>query len=332
MGIDTKRPAIALLLFFSTFILHLSSICPTMYWRDATEFQTVAFQLGIAHPAGSPLYALVAKIFTFLPLGSIAFKVNLVSAFFGALLILLTFLLITECLELIFPEKNNGVFILSGAIAAAFYIVSNSLWHNAIVAEVYTLQNCCIVLIAIFLVRSVTKQKKHRYLYLSAFLFGLSTGAHIIMILYIPALILFLVLFHRKSISLSLLGIIVMFVMLGASIYLYLPVRSSTNPYYDWGNPENAQNFLTHVTDRKDSQRHFFFSPELFQRRLKNYGIYYFEDFSFLDCSGWLFFSKKIQDFFSAWELFSSASGSFLSAIGPGLPLLLLRFSSLRLG
>jgi len=67
----------------------------------------VAFQLGIAHPAGSPLYALVAKLFTFLRFGSIAFKVNLVSAFFGALLILATFLLTTERLERIFPLKKT---------------------------------------------------------------------------------------------------------------------------------------------------------------------------------------------------------------------------------
>ena len=101
MGLDNKRTAIAVLLFFATLILYLSSICPNMYWRDAAEFQAVAFQLGIAHPAGSPLYALVAKVFTFLPFGSIAFKVNLVSAFFGALLIVATFLLIIECLQLL---------------------------------------------------------------------------------------------------------------------------------------------------------------------------------------------------------------------------------------
>jgi len=137
------------------------------------------------------------------------------------------------------------------------------------VSEEYTLQNCCVVLIVIFLVRSLTQKEKNGFLYVIVFLFGLSTGAHIIMILHLPALILFLLLFYRKSISLSQLGIIVMFVILGASIYLYFPVRSSINPYYDWGNPGNAENFITHVPDRKDSQRHFFFSPEQFVRKLK---------------------------------------------------------------
>ncbi|MFH0814085.1 MAG: DUF2723 domain-containing protein, partial [Pseudomonadota bacterium] len=277
-----KPPHIALFLFFVSFILFLFTICPSIYWRDAAEFQVVAYQLGIAHPAGSPFYALIAKIFTFLPFGNIAFKVNLVSAFFGALLIALTFLLTIECLERLLPSPPKGLLFLSGAVAASFYAVSQSLWENATVAEVYTLQNCFVVLIALFLLKGLRQPYNKSFLYLTAFLFGLSTGAHIIMILYIPALLLFLWLFYRKALSLSQMGIMVALVILGASIYLYLPLRSSVDPYYDWGNPENAKNFITHVTDRKDAKRHFSFSPEGFTQKLKKYGQYYCEDFHYL--------------------------------------------------
>jgi len=305
-----KRPVIAFSVFFASFGLYLTTICPNMYWRDSPEFQVVAYQLGIAHPAGSPFYALLAKIYTFLPLGSIAFKVNLVSAFFGALLISLIFLLLTECLVMIFPSGNKSLLILSGLIAASFYAFSRSLWHNSIIAEVYTLQNCFIVLIAFFLIRGLRRDEKPS-LYLAAFLFGLSTGAHIIMILYIPALLVFLWLFFRKRLSLSHLGTLIMFVILGASIYLYLPIRSSVDPYYDWGNPENVKNFITHVTDRKDTKRHFFFSPEKFIRNFKEYGKYYFEDFNVLGIILGLtgvviFFRKKPRLFLGLGMLFFS--------------------------
>jgi len=305
-----QQPAIVSFLFFASFGLYLATICPNIYWRDAPEFQTVAFQLGIAHPAGSPFYALSAKLFTFLPFGSIAFKVNLVSAFFGALLILLTFLLTTECLTLIFSGKNKNLSFLSGAIAVSFYAVSQSLWHNSIVAEVYTLQNCFIVLIALFLIHGL-RTTKQNFLYLAAFLFGLSSGAHIIMILYIPALALFLCLFYRKDLSISQIGIIVMFVILGASVYLYLPVRSSVNPYYDWGNPENVGNFITHVTDRKDVKSHFSFSPHKFIPQLKKYGQYYVDDFNFLGIvlglTGMgIFFRRKPKLFFGLGAIFFS--------------------------
>jgi tetratricopeptide (TPR) repeat protein len=285
----------------------LFTAASTLYWRDAAEFQVVAFQLGIAHPAGSPLYALIAKIFTFLPFGSIAFKVNAVSAFFGALLISCTFLLIWECLALMFPSQNKALFSLSAVLAVSFYAVSNSLWHNSIVAEVYTLQNCFVVLIAFLLVRGI-RTKQQPLLYLAAFLFGLSTGAHIIMILYIPALLLFFWLFYRRSFSLSHFGVIVMFVILGASIYLYLPVRSSVNPYYDWGNPETVENFISHVTDRKDAGGHFSISSQKLFRRLQSYGLYYYEDFNVagivLGLLGMFLFVRRKPRLFLALGLF----------------------------
>src|SRR4030042_7150041 len=104
---NLSKNKLSIICFFIPFILYLFTVCPTVYWRDAGEFQVVAYQLGIAHPAGSPFYVLITKIFTFLPFGSIAFKVNLASAFFGAALLRLIFLLINECLKLIFPYENN---------------------------------------------------------------------------------------------------------------------------------------------------------------------------------------------------------------------------------
>ena len=178
LRIFTDKPHIlSFIIFPISFILYLSTLCPNLYWRDAGEFQVVAYQLGIAHPAGSPFYVLTTKIFTFLPFGSIAFKVNLASAFFGAALISLIFLLINECLKLIFPSHNNKrSLVLSGALAASLYAVSNSLWQNSVVAEVFTLQNCFMVLIAPLLVQGIKQTEKKSCLYLAGFLFGLSTG------------------------------------------------------------------------------------------------------------------------------------------------------------
>ena len=310
-----NKTIIIVALFFLSFILFLSTICPNLYWRDGGEFQAVAYQLGITHPAGSPLYSLVAKVFTFIPFGSIAFKVNLFSAFFGAFLIAVTFILTAECIEIVFSPENKNASLLSGTVAVSFLAVSHTLWFNAIQAEVYTFQNCFIVLIVFFLVRGFrTKEKTH--LYMAAFLFGLSAGAHIIMILSIPALLLFLRLFYRNSIRFSHLGIIIMFVILGASIYLYLPVRSTVNPYYDWGNPENIKNFMIHVTDRKDSSLHLSFSPEIFSQNFKKYSSFYLEEFSFLTIFlglfGFTIFFRKNRAlmfglalfFFSQWFFF----------------------------
>ncbi|MBI2856242.1 MAG: DUF2723 domain-containing protein, partial [Chloroflexi bacterium] len=54
-------------------------------WYDMGEFALSSHALGIGHNTGYPLYMMLGKLFTFLPLGDIAFRVNLMSAVFAAL-------------------------------------------------------------------------------------------------------------------------------------------------------------------------------------------------------------------------------------------------------
>src|SRR5258706_10649486 len=64
------------ILFLLASVLYIDGLCPTIYWFDSPEFVTTAHTLGISHPAGSPTYSLVAKLATYIPLGSVALRVN----------------------------------------------------------------------------------------------------------------------------------------------------------------------------------------------------------------------------------------------------------------
>jgi hypothetical protein len=63
----------------------------TAYPLDSAELATAAFGLGVAHPPGEETSLLFAKLFTLLPLGSVAFKVALSQAAAGALAAVLVF-------------------------------------------------------------------------------------------------------------------------------------------------------------------------------------------------------------------------------------------------
>jgi len=65
--------------------LYVCTLAPTLLPADAGEFQLVASLLGVAHPPGYPLYTLLGKLFTLIPWGDPAYRVNLLSAVVGAL-------------------------------------------------------------------------------------------------------------------------------------------------------------------------------------------------------------------------------------------------------
>ena len=77
---------LAFALAAAVFGVYLWTLCPTLYWGDCGELATVAVTLGIPHPTGYPLYCLLGKAWTLLlPFGSLVWRLNVLSALFGAL-------------------------------------------------------------------------------------------------------------------------------------------------------------------------------------------------------------------------------------------------------
>ncbi|MCJ7548888.1 MAG: DUF2723 domain-containing protein, partial [Anaerolineae bacterium] len=66
-------------------MVYLPDLSPYVGRADTFEFQVIGPQLGIAHPSGYPLYTLICKLFSWLPFGSVAWRINLSSAVFAAL-------------------------------------------------------------------------------------------------------------------------------------------------------------------------------------------------------------------------------------------------------
>src|SRR5215470_2181329 len=163
-------------LFLLASVVYIAGLCPTMYWFDSPEFITTAHTLGISHPAGSPTYSLFAKLATFLPIGSVALRVNAFSALIGACAIALLFSLLYDLLG------TSSAWIRGTAAAggALFLLVSESFWRFAEVAEVYMLQNYFLILLLAVLLKASrsTLSGQQRSYWLFAFLYGLSAGVH----------------------------------------------------------------------------------------------------------------------------------------------------------
>lgn len=216
-------------LFLASLLLYVSTLAPSVVtlFDDSLEFQLVTYRLGIAHPTGYPLYTLLGKLFTFLPFGNVAYRVNLMSAVFGAATVALLYLSVLQMArpgpEVRLDLQQPGWPLQIGAIiGAGLLAVGQVFWQQATVAEVYTLNA---FFVALLLLLAGCCPARPGWL---AFLFGLSLTHHRTMLLLLPGLGIYLFLHHgirllrprRLLIYASLAGLPLL-------LYLYLPLRGS---------------------------------------------------------------------------------------------------------
>src|SRR3954467_4749452 len=66
-------------------ITYLTTVSPTVNFIDSGELVSAAYEPGIAHAPGYPLYTLLGYVATHLFWGEVAWRLNVLSALFGAL-------------------------------------------------------------------------------------------------------------------------------------------------------------------------------------------------------------------------------------------------------
>jgi Protein O-mannosyl-transferase TMEM260-like len=135
--------------------------------RDTPAFQYMGRVLGVPHQPGYPFYVLVSHLFSLVPVGSLAYRMNLLSALFGAACVVLM------C-GVLRALRCSPVVAFSFSLCAAFGPV---VWSQSIIAEVYSLESLLVLAtILVFLRWRVTRST--RLLVLGAFVFGLSAAHH----------------------------------------------------------------------------------------------------------------------------------------------------------
>lgn len=155
-----NRILIALFLFLLSFGVYLKTLAPTVTWGDSGELITNAYTLGITHPSGHPIYCLLGRLFTLLPFGSVAYRVNLMSAFFASLTVVLVYLIVLK-IKANGPtgQRANGptgrpfTTHIPAIAAALCFSFSKSLWSYALVAEIYTLKAFFLALLIFVLLK-----------------------------------------------------------------------------------------------------------------------------------------------------------------------------------
>jgi len=196
---------LSLFVFLVSFVVYLRTMAPTLSFWDCGEFIACSYILGIPHPPGTPLFVLLGRVFTLIPLfAQIAARVNFLSVLTSALTVWLCYLIIIKLVTYWQKGEDTLWFRVSkyvgGIVGSLFLAFSDTFWANAVEAEVYGASMFLMLLILylglLWMDRRGTA-KGDRLLILIGYLGLLSTGIHMTVFLIMPAIFLLVVLVDR---------------------------------------------------------------------------------------------------------------------------------------
>lgn len=232
-----QPPWIEIGTFLTSLGLYVHTLAPTVLPADSGEFQLVAPVLGIAHPPGYALYTMLGKLFTLLPLGDAAYRMNLFGAVCGALTLALLVHLVRRA------SDSTG----AALIAAAMLGLSPTFWSQSTTANIRSMTAAFTVLSTDLLLHW-GKKKEPRYLIAFAACFGLGIGHHASLgLLGFPFLIYIIARAPRLLVEphrwvRPLLALAASLVVL-----LYLPLRSGMGAPFDPTPIRSWGDFVNHV-------------------------------------------------------------------------------------
>ena len=205
-------------LIAATFALYAATLLPGLGSGDTAEFQRVLPTLDVAHPTGYPLYTLLGWLWSWLPLGTVAWRISLFSAAAAALAVGALFGV----------ARASGQSAPVAAGAALALAASRTFWSQATIAEVYALA----ALIQALLLLALLRWRAGRWpLWAAGLLAGLGLAHHRTIILMFPGALAFvlLALWQGRAGPRPLwreLALAVGALVAGALLYLYLPLRA----------------------------------------------------------------------------------------------------------
>ncbi|MBV5340889.1 MAG: DUF2723 domain-containing protein [Deltaproteobacteria bacterium] len=248
-----------ILSFILPFALYMVTLAPSVTFFDSGEFLTATASLGSAHSPGYPLFLMYAKPFTWLPLGNIAFRINVATAFSSSLACLVVYVLTTSLLKnetLLEDERFNRITVKFAGLAAAIsFAFTPRLWLQSNHDKPYPLLAFIVAIIFYLLLKWQEQYRegseRPSYVYVCTFLAGLAMGVHQTIVLLLPAWFLMIVLTDWRMVTrIKELLLATAFALLGFSVHLYLPLRALSNPLLNWGDAKTVDQFLWHFLRR----------------------------------------------------------------------------------
>lgn len=201
--------------------VYVRTLLPGSSFGDWGEMQLIPAQLGVPHPTGYPLYVLIGKAFSLLPIGSVAYRADLLSAFAAA----------GAAAGAVLISIRLGVRPLIAAMGGLTLAVTGTLWLEATFSEMNGLH---LFLVALVIHRALVWRAERRDadLRLGGLLAGLAVANHLLAVTVVPIVIVFVLVDARARLiqrPVVLVQAALLF-LAGVALYAYIPLRALAGP------------------------------------------------------------------------------------------------------
>jgi hypothetical protein len=231
----------ALIAGAAVLVLYLLTLSPTTALWDASEYIAAAYTFGIPHPPGNPLFVIMGRAFSILPIApNVAMRINVLAAVSSAVAAAVWYLVARRVAER--SGLGRPMSRIAAGISTLIGATAFTVWHQSVVNEkVYTVSLAGIAVISWLMLRWADQPdgpRADRLLLLVSYLLGLGYANHMAGMLPLPAVGL-LVLFVRPRTLFRwrLLVAAAAMVVVGLTPFATQPIRAAFNPPINEGEP-----------------------------------------------------------------------------------------------
>jgi hypothetical protein len=249
-----RRPAvIASLLGCLAVCVYFVTLAPSIFWGDSPELTSAAFSGGVAHPTGYPTYTMLGYAFTHgVPFGSVAWRMNLLSALSAAIAVGLLYLVLLRLTRRSAPA----------ALGALLFAFGKTFWSQAVIAEVYAFHLLAVSLVLLCAL-SWDATGKRAWLLGAALTYGLAFTHHLQAILLAPALLWLAFTSPRRAQFFRELRWSLPLFVLPVVLYAYIPLAAWRDTPQNWNDARTWSNLYRHVTGWEYRELMFSKTPEM---------------------------------------------------------------------
>ncbi len=248
--IDKWEGHLPWLMALAVSILYVLTMSPTVGHTDAGELSAAAYTFGVAHPTGYPLFTLLGWLFTRIPVGTVALRLNFMCLLFvsGSVYAWARFLreFFVQMKTTVKKGDSSYAFriklanLLSTVVGTTMLCFGRTWWAQATGTEVYSLQ-CLLLVLMLWALLRAWFAKEDNFLRWAIFAVSIAMcfTNHLTAIVLLPgALYMYFVRWGINWASIK-QGLGLAGIAAGILVVFYgiMMLVAQSEPTYNWGNP-----------------------------------------------------------------------------------------------